>query len=524
MKIDKIIFGVIFLTGISCSENSSETPAPDRDIPVNITYSIEMQTRASDLSFDDGDRIGMYAFKHKGEPEEAFMGVRQIENKLFTITDGKPAAEAPTYFPKYTDATDFYLYFPYTADLIESNSVYMSQSVYDDQRKEEHFKLSDKMIARALNVEKSPAPIHFIFNRMMCKLAFRVKPGAGYESLSDIQSAEVLLKNIKIEGALNFITMAMEGVATPKDIQPHGSFQADQSAGYVSGVEAIIPPQTATKSTTLFYVLLGDKKYKGILSEKVAFKSGKNYIFTMTVNRAITGDEILIAPEVIDWTEGLIADGGVVEVNPDDDANFVTDYDGNEYRIIKIGTQKWMGSNLKTTHLNDGTPIANLTVQTDWDNTEYSEQPAWCYYDNDPANGRKYGALYNWHAANQSKLCPEGWSVPTVNDWKTLVNFLGENPGVKIKSTSGWYDVDGQTKPEYQGTDDYGFTALPVGNRRYQSGFDRIDKYGEWWTSTAHESFASSAHMYFVYARYKDIRSLYHLKEQGHAIRCIKNK
>lgn len=526
MKISKIILGIASLAVISCSKERAETVSPDSgdNVAVNLTYSIDGKPKRQATFFDEGDRIGMYAFKHKEDPESAFMGVRQIDNKQFTITDGKLVADAPTYFPKYTDATDFYLYFPFTDLTIEPSSVYLSLITYEDQRDEQRFKLSDKMFARALNVEKSPVPIHFTFKRMMSKLTFRLKPGVGYGSLTDIEPAEILLKNIKNDGALNCITMAIEGVATPKDILPYGFFEADEWEGYVSGVEAIIPPQTATKGTTLFYVLLGDKKYKGLLSEKVSFESGRNYIFTMTVNRASTGDEIQIAPEVIDWTEGLIADGGVVEVNPDDDATTVTDYDGHEYRIVQIGTQKWLGENLKTIHLNDGTPIANLKDQADWDGAENSEQPAWCYYDNDPAKGVKCGALYNWYAAAQEKLCPDGWRVPAVNDWKVLADFLGVNSGVKLKSTSGWYDTHNETSPDYQGTDDYGFTALPVGNREYQSGFERIDMYGEWWTTTTHENASSAAYVYFVYAKYKDIRSIYHLKEQGHAIRCIQNK
>lgn len=524
MKTKKILWSIACLAAISCSNEGSETPrsGSGAEVAVNLTYSIDTKTKATSNLFDENDRIGMYAFRHKADPEDAFMGVRQFENRPFTVTDGRLVAEAPTYFPKYSDATDFYVYYPFTDAIIESSSIYLSLITYEDQRDEKQFKLSDKMIAQALNVEKSPVPIHFTFKRMMSKLTFRLKPGTGYGSLADIEPAEILLKNILNSGALNCITMTIDGVSTPKDILPYGVFEAEPQAGCVSGVEAIIPPQTATKGTTLFYVLLGDKKYKGVLSEKVSFESGQNYIFTMTINRAETGDEVLIAPEVIDWTTGTITDGGVVEVNPDDDANVITDYDGNEYRVVQIGTQKWLGENLNTSHLNDGTPIAHLADQKAWDDTEFSEQPAWCYYDNDPANGKKYGALYNWYAAAQEKICPKGWHVATVDDWKVLIDFLGENPGSKIKYSGVWYDTNNNTSPEYQGTDEYGFTALPVGNRRYQDGFERAGMYGEWWTPN--EMHASSAYLYYVYAKYKDIRSIYHLKEQGHAIRCIKNK
>ena len=51
----------------------------------------------------------------------------------------------------------------------------------------------------------------------------------------------------------------------------------------------------------------------------------------------------------------------------------------------------------------------------------------------------------------------------------------------------------------------------------------RIGMYGEWWTSEVQDTYTTSAYMFYVYAKYADIRTLYHLKETGHAVRCIKD-
>lgn len=510
------------LTAISCSKTDPEKPQSSDTVPVNIILSIDGQTKASGTSFDDADEIGMYAFRHEEDQHQAFMGVRQFDNLKYTIINGSPKTDAPIYFPKYEDNTDFYMYYPYSSVAVESNSVYQWLESYDDQRSDENFKASDKMIAQALNVEKSPAPIHFQFKRLMSKLAFRLIPGTGYTE-EMLEDAQVLLKNIKNSCALNCITMEMESVSTPDDIYPHGTFTMDYWEGCMTGVEGIIPPQEIKAGATLFFVQIGDKKFRGSMLEDVLFEAGKTYTFTMTVNRVVNGDEISVMPEINDWIDGGSYTGDVVEVDPENDAGYVTDIDGNEYEVITLGTQKWLGSNLKTTRLNDGTEIANLPDQTEWDNCEFSEQPAWCYYDNDPENEEYYGLLYNWHAAAKANICPEGWRVPNREDWDILINFLGENGGTKLKATSGWYDVDGGTDPSYQGTDEYGFTAVPCGNRRYQDGFERIDMYCEWWTADQHESYSYSAYVYYLYAKYPDIRSLYHLKETGHAIRCIKN-
>ena len=53
-----------------------------------------------------------------------------------------------------------------------------------------------------------------------------------------------------------------------------------------------------------------------------------------------------------------------------------------------------------------------------------------------------------------------------------------------LKSASGWSDTWGESKPEYQGTDDYGFTALPGGARKWNQ-FETLGSKGTWWTTDA---------------------------------------
>ena len=108
------------------------------------------------------------------------------------------------------------------------------------------------------------------------------------------------------------------------------------------------------------------------------------------------------------------------------------------------------------------------------------------YYDYDEAtygvNGNKYGLLYNWTAIdyiNQhlSELgVPDGWHVPTRAEWTALVSAVGENPGTKIKSTTGWSSG--------AGTDDYGFSAVPTGG--WVNGFSNVGSTASFWTSEPH--------------------------------------
>lgn len=516
---------VCAIAAVSCSKSEMENQTAGSLIPVNITASIETQTRASGTSFDEGDMIGMYAFRHLDDEEEAMMGVRQFDNTPLTISGGVPKTDAPLYFPKYEENTDFYMYYPYNDTPVEQGSTYQWMPAYEDQSSDAAFLASDKMVAKVLDVKKSPAPIHFQFKRLMSKIEFELTAGEGYTDES-VEKAEVLLKNIKNSCALNLLTMEMESVSTPVDIIPHGTFSYDYWTWTISGVEAIIPPQKMEAGTNMFFISLGDKKFRGTIPEDIVFEAGKTYTFTVTLNRAINGDEVSVMPEINDWTDGGTLTGDVIEIeDPDDDISYVTDYDGNEYNIVTIGTQKWLGSNLRTTRFNDGTAISNFTDQADWDACESSEEPAWCYYNNDPAKEEKYGILYNWFAAAHGNICPEGWHVPTREEWNILVQFLGENGGTKLKATSGWYDIDGFTYPSYQGTDDYGFTAIPCGNRNGGNGewFERIDQYCEWWSQDQDPTYSYSGTVYYLYSKYTDVKNIAHWKEFGHAIRCIKD-
>eukprot|EP00825_Cyclidium_porcatum_P010076 TRINITY_DN15162_c0_g1_i1.p1 TRINITY_DN15162_c0_g1~~TRINITY_DN15162_c0_g1_i1.p1 ORF type:complete len:564 (+),score=55.59 TRINITY_DN15162_c0_g1_i1:400-2091(+) len=134
----------------------------------------------------------------------------------------------------------------------------------------------------------------------------------------------------------------------------------------------------------------------------------------------------------------------------------VTDYDGNVYDTIHIGTQIWMKQNLKTTHYKNGTAItypgANNTA---WQN---NTNGAYAWYNNNEATYKNtYGALYNWYAVNTGMLCPTGWHVPTDAEWTTLTTYLGGEfiAGTKLKATTLW------ESPHTIATNETGFTAFP---------------------------------------------------------------
>ncbi len=191
----------------------------------------------------------------------------------------------------------------------------------------------------------------------------------------------------------------------------------------------------------------------------------------------------------------------------------VTDIEGNTYEIVEIGSQTWMAENLKTTKYNDGTDIPNVTDNTEWRNLT---SPAYSWYNNDEATyAETYGALYNWHAVETSKLCPAGWHVPTRGEWQTLISYVGGIPGggeLKEAGTAHW------SSPNTGATNESGFTGLPGGVRSETSKSFGIN--GLWWSSSGYSSTDSYSGMY-LYHDTPDAHSGINVKWQGMSIRCI---
>jgi len=173
------------------------------------------------------------------------------------------------------------------------------------------------------------------------------------------------------------------------------------------------------------------------------------------------------------------------------------DADGNDYAVVKIGTQTWMAENLKTTKYRTGDAIPQVINDTTWWSITTG---AWCVYNNDPLNVNKYGILYNWFAVNDSlKIAPNGWHVASDPEWLTLENYLIANNynydgtttdnkiAKSLSSTTGWMICDtivGATGNDLSRNNSTGFTALPAGNRTCGAVYEYLGLYGYWWSST----------------------------------------
>ena len=192
----------------------------------------------------------------------------------------------------------------------------------------------------------------------------------------------------------------------------------------------------------------------------------------------------------------------------------VTDKDGNNYKTVAIGKQIWMAENLNVEHYRNGDPIPEVQDKEEWDNLTTG---AWCWYENNSANGTTYGRLYNWYAVNDPRgFAPEGWHVPSSDEWNKLTDNLGgaETAGTKLKSTNGW-DEGGN------GDNKSGFSAIPGGYRSHEGFFSNMGRNALFWTST--EFNATNAWFRNVIGSIPDVYAPNYGKDFGLSVRCVKD-
>ena len=202
--------------------------------------------------------------------------------------------------------------------------------------------------------------------------------------------------------------------------------------------------------------------------------------------------------------------------------NTMTDYDGNVYHTIQIGTQTWMVENLITTHYRNGDSIANVQDSVQWGN---QSNGAYCFYADSIYNKINYGLLYNWYAASDTGIAPKGFHVAADSDWNKLIAYLGGDSiaGSKMRDldTTFWYS------PNIAYNDTAGFAALPCGYRAFDTAVVNAFQYyglnykGYWWSTTSlSNGYASAWHIS------GDSLGIYHDSLDyrfGLGVRCVKN-
>jgi len=196
----------------------------------------------------------------------------------------------------------------------------------------------------------------------------------------------------------------------------------------------------------------------------------------------------------------------------------LTDQDGNTYQTIQIGNQEWMMENLKVTHYRDGTAIPTGHSNSEWENLSTG---AYAVYNDDVSNADTYGYLYNWYAVDDSRnIAPEGWHVPTDDEWQILVDYLGGSSvaGGKMKETG----TEHWNSPNTGATNESGFSARPGGYRNYYDGYYYYMGDGGGFRSSTENNSSTAWHRSLNYNNSGVFRA-YSSKDTGFSVRCIRD-
>lgn len=198
--------------------------------------------------------------------------------------------------------------------------------------------------------------------------------------------------------------------------------------------------------------------------------------------------------------------------------NIKADITVDNYPSVIIGNQEWMTENLNTDVFRNGDPIPKAQSEAEWREAGASGKPAWCYYNNDPGNGILYGKLYNWYAVNDPRgLAPEGWHLPSDEEWTKLTDYLGGQfqAGGKLKSTSLWEN------PNEGATNESGFSGLPGGYCGSDGYFSLVGCVGYWWSSSEDNTDAARTRNLDCLA--EDVSRHINLKSDGYSVRCLRD-
>jgi uncharacterized protein (TIGR02145 family) len=285
-----------------------------------------------------------------------------------------------------------------------------------------------------------------------------------------------------------------------------------QVGPYLSGASIPALPTTSTNGVS------------GTWSPAISNTTTTTYTFTPSAGQCGTTTTMTITiNQPLQYTltanDSTVCAGTTVTLSVNvQQANTVTDIDGNTYQTVQIGNQIWMKENLRTTKYTNGDFINNITGGNQWSN---STSGAWSLYSNDNQYSIPYGNLYNWYSvADQRNICPIGWHVPTNFEWTTLTNYLGGQgvAGGKMKSLGANY----WTSPNSEATNQSGFSAIAAGFRSNNLGeFVYMADYASFWTSTEY----NSDWAWYRALTYSGggVTAYEYPKAVGMSIRCIKD-
>jgi uncharacterized protein (TIGR02145 family) len=321
------------------------------------------------------------------------------------------------------------------------------------------------------------------------------------------------LVNLEIGGG-TVVSGSMSGINWGTD-----TFFIKTETDPAGGTNYTLVSSTSLKSVpyAMHAATSGNGLTNGTSNNQIMYWNGSSWV---ALNPGTNGQVLTICNGVLTWTSGGLCATALGEcqtqnyLNPSISYGVVYDQEGNKYKTVKIGIQEWMAENIRTSIYRNGDIIPNVSNSASWTSLTSG---ASCWYNNDSAkNHCSLGKMYNWFAvADQRRICPIGWHVPSDSELTILTDFLGGElvSGGKMKSSSGW---NGNTN----GSNTSGFSALAGGYRAENGQFELVGDIGYWWSATSEGQGRS-------WVRYigsnNNVSRLNGFWGVGRSVRCIKD-
>ena len=287
-------FAFAILGMVSCSEEQETALRPQDAKSTPMTFLVShpgQATRATETSFEQNDRIGLYVADAKAQLE---IGGNLVNNEALTYDGSKWAAARTLYWDKGTYTA--YAYYPYLEDVSSITdqpfSVVLDQSTAKSKEAMGGYEASDLLFASSKNISASASPIPLNFKHIMSKLKIRLIKGEDFEG--DMPTtAQVTIHNTVPTATIDL----QAGVATRNAKGLRRTITAHHGADYL--YSAIVVPQRVDNRMPLIEVVMNGMSY--LYESKFQFKAGMEQLVNLIIPNNPDNIRIDIGGGIKNW-------------------------------------------------------------------------------------------------------------------------------------------------------------------------------------------------------------------------------
>lgn len=292
------LFALVAMMLCSCSKsgNNEEIPLPVKPTKIPINVSMGVWTRATDTSYESGDKVGIYVVNYNGSTAGTLQSSgNHVDNMRFSYTT-KWTPDTEIYWKDQTTKADFYCYYPYGSPADVSAHSFVTKA---DQSKLADYKASEFLWGKASGITPTANAVPIITNRSMSNMLIYVVAGKGFtaETLAAANKS-VTISNVKTSATVDLRTGVAMATGSAAEVIPYNEGEY---------YRALIVPQTVADGSNLITVTVDGVDYT--LAKGFTFKANTQHKFTVTVNKSSGGVDIGIGDWEIDDTDN----GGAAE-------------------------------------------------------------------------------------------------------------------------------------------------------------------------------------------------------------------